>query len=254
MFKPGDKMNPYDPASLELGEDGPLQRLAAGTGPMNQKQMQDILSDPAKLNLLLELMKNDVPRPGETQEEKILREKREWAEADAKSAELKEQGNAAFKDGDYKRALVVYTACMTLSPHEPLYPLNRAAVGLRLKLYTTVIGDASEAIEREFRMAKAYFRRGQALHSLGEWSKAEADYAQALKLQPKDVLVLQQVNELKRLRALPSQEQTEWLATAKSSNVKMEAILSREELKGEVEHLLGRQLDPMEDRYLTPAD
>jgi hypothetical protein len=62
--------------------------------------------------------------------EQMWREKREWAENDAKSAELKIRGNEVFRSGDYKTALAVYTACMRLSPQDPLYALNRAAIAL----------------------------------------------------------------------------------------------------------------------------
>lgn len=74
-------------------------------------------------------------RTGETEDEQMMREKREWAEDDAKSAKLKDDGNAAFKDGDFKTAYAIYTACMHLSSQEPLYPLNRAAVALSERSY-----------------------------------------------------------------------------------------------------------------------
>jgi hypothetical protein len=54
----------------------------------------------------------------------------EWAQADAKSAKLKDKCNLAFKSGDLKTAFAVYTARMRLSSHELLYPLNKAAVNL----------------------------------------------------------------------------------------------------------------------------
>ncbi|KAJ6507400.1 hypothetical protein C8R47DRAFT_93036 [Mycena vitilis] len=148
MFKPGDKLNPYDPAALDLpGEEGVLQRLAAGTGPT--PQLRAILNDPAKMENFLEMMRQDAAereRTGETQEQQMLREKREWAEQDAKSAQLKIKGNEAFKKGDYKTAYVLYSVCVIQSSHEPLYPLNRAAVALKLKLYKTAAKDASSAI------------------------------------------------------------------------------------------------------------
>lgn len=96
-------------------------------------ELADMLKDPAHLNALVQMMKADAAereRTGETAMEQMAREKREWAEADAKSAKLKLQGNEAFKEGDYKTAFVIYSACMSLSPQEPLYPLNRVAVAL----------------------------------------------------------------------------------------------------------------------------
>ncbi|KAF7315954.1 hypothetical protein MIND_00112200 [Mycena indigotica] len=232
-----------DPA-LELGGDGPQQRLAAGKGPMSPAQMQEILQDPAKLSLLLSMMPRDNPETGETAIEQMMREKREWAEADAKSAKLKEQGNDAFRAGDYKKAFAVYTACMLLSAHEPLYPLNRAAVGLKLQLYQTVVEDASEAVERDFNSAKAHFRRGQAFYFLGEWSKAEDDYAKALKLQPNDSAVMQQKGELKRVRGLSAAEQAAWLAG--QTRLTLRDVFPKAEFKARIEEALGRKMTTTE--------
>jgi hypothetical protein len=77
-------------------------------------------------------------RTGESEYELILREKREWAEADAKSAKLKQEGNEAFRNGDYKSAYMIYTVCMHLSGHEPFYPLNRAAVALSELFFSSI--------------------------------------------------------------------------------------------------------------------
>lgn len=72
----------------------------------------------------------ELARTGETQWDRMLREKREWAEMDARSRKLKDEGNVAFRKGDFKTAYAIYTVCMEFSVHEPLYPLNRAAAAL----------------------------------------------------------------------------------------------------------------------------
>ncbi|KAJ7049949.1 TPR-like protein [Mycena amicta] len=252
MFKPGDKMNPYDPASLDLGEDGPILRAAAGTGPKISPRLAKILQDPTpeQRNWLLSLYPRDNAETGETAMEQVIREKREWAEADAKSLQLKEEGNDAFRKGNYKKAFMIYTACMALSGHEPLYPLNRAAVGLKLKLYKTAVEDASRVLDlaHNFNLAKALFRRGQAFHFLGLWNKAEANYSDALKLQPNDSIVIQQVDELKRLRALSPEEQAAWITG--QSALKLEEVFPPGTLKKEIEELLGRKLDEMEASWV----
>ncbi|KAJ7762492.1 TPR-like protein [Mycena metata] len=249
MFKPGDKLNPYDPAALELpGDEGVQQRLASGTSPMTPELMEK-LNDPTQREGLLEMvkqiMKEDAAereRTGETPQQQMLREKREWAQADAKSAQLKIKGNEAFRDGDYKGAFIIYSACMQLSPHEPLYPLNRAAVALKLKMYETAVEDASAALGKgNFNQAKALFRRGQASCFLGEWSKAEKDCEKALTLQPGDRLVVEQIAELKRLRGLPADERDVWVsAQAKTTPG---ALFGTEGLKRKVEEVLGQSLD-----------
>ncbi|KAJ6594585.1 TPR-like protein, partial [Mycena capillaripes] len=203
MFKPGDKLNPYDPAALDLpGDEGVQRRLEAGTSPMTP-ELAEVMNDPTKredlMNTVLHIMRRDAAereRTGETVEQQIMREKLEWAQEDAKSAELKIKGNDAFKIGDYKTAYVIYTACIYLSGHEPLYHLNKAAVALselssqRKKLRKQAISKGN------FNRAKAHFRRGQAMYFLGKWDKAGEDYAIALTLQPGDRSVVDQVAEL----------------------------------------------------------
>ncbi|KAK7001299.1 serine/threonine protein phosphatase 5 [Favolaschia claudopus] len=216
MFKPGDKFNPYDPAAFDLGPDGPQQRAAGGTSPMSS----DMLKNPSQMEAILKMMLRESAaereRTGETPQEQMMREKREWAEADAKSAQLKSEGNDAFKAGDYQSAFVLYTACMHLSGHEPLYFLNRAAVALKLKLYKTAAEDALLATKKgDYNAAKAHFRRGQAKFFLGDWTEAEKEYQIALELQPGDPSILERVDELKKVQSLSADEQAAWIAAQK---------------------------------------
>lgn len=95
--------------------------------------VMELLNNPEKMRVFREWERESAEEralTGETQEEQMMREKREWAERDAKSAKLKEEGNAAFRAGDFKEAYQLYTACICLSDHEPAYSLNRAAVAL----------------------------------------------------------------------------------------------------------------------------
>ncbi|KAJ7141104.1 hypothetical protein C8R44DRAFT_762741 [Mycena epipterygia] len=246
MFKPGNKLNPYDPAALDLpGDEGVRRRLEAGTSPMNPKLIAEMLGDPAAMNKFIEMMRADTAereRTGETAEEQMMREKREWAETDAKSAELKIQGNEAFRNRDYKTAFVVYTACIFLSAHEPLYSLNRAAVALKLKLYKEAVEDASSAIEKgNFNLAKAHFRRGQARCFLGDWETAGEDCVKALALQPGDRNVTDQIAELKSLRGLSSDDQAAWISA--QAKITLGDIFKPGELKRRTEEVLGRSLD-----------
>lgn len=130
MFKGGDPWNPYDPASLDFPPTPAefIRRIQAMA-----PQAAAIFNDPEQRAAFEQYERDNAAeceRTGESEYELILREKREWAEADAKSAKLKQEGNEAFRNGDYKTAYVIYTVCMHLSGHEPLYPLNRAAVAL----------------------------------------------------------------------------------------------------------------------------
>lgn len=121
----------------ENPEAGVEARFAAGNHPAGV-EAQKMLGDPSSMAMLLEMLKADAAerkRTGETVTEQMLREKCEWAEADARSAKVKLEANAAFRKGDFKDAFVLYTVCMKLSPQEPVYALNRAAAGLSMSLH-----------------------------------------------------------------------------------------------------------------------
>ncbi|KAJ7762520.1 hypothetical protein B0H16DRAFT_1311797 [Mycena metata] len=179
-------------------------------------------------------------KTGETLAESVLRMRREWVEADVKSAKLREEGNTAFRNGDYKAAYVLYTACTCLCSHDPLYFLNRAAVALKLKLYRSAVEDATDALEQgDFNPAKALFRRAQGRSFLGDWVEAEEDYTQALGLQPGDRSILNGVEELKRLRSLSADEQVAWIS--EQGNLTLPDIFEggEPEFKRRVEEILG---------------
>ncbi len=116
---------------FEDPSEGVAARLEAGTAPV--AGLEGLMNDPAKMQAILAMLKHDAEereRTGETVEQQMLREKMEWAAADARSAEIKLEANEAFRKGDYKEAFVLYSLCCQQSGHEPLYPLNRAAAGL----------------------------------------------------------------------------------------------------------------------------
>ncbi|KAJ7646573.1 TPR-like protein [Roridomyces roridus] len=248
MFKPGDRLNPYDPASLEYpGDDaarGLMERIAAGTSPMGN--LSSMFQSPEKLQHMLQMMQDDEAeraRTGETLDEQILREKREWAAADKKSAGLKVKGNDAFRNGEYKTAYVIYSTCIRLSSHEPLYWLNRAAVALKLKLYTRAVEDVSNAIERgDYNLAKAHFRRGQGHFFLGDWDKAAEEYEKALALQPGDPNVLEQTKELEKVRCdLSEEEKVAWVAA--QGAVTVQDIFEPDEVKNRSDELMEQNVD-----------
>ncbi|KAJ7696461.1 hypothetical protein B0H17DRAFT_1197973 [Mycena rosella] len=228
MFKAGDPKNPFDPASMDLSKltdlDLDLSQLMAHL-PFD---VAEFFKNPANVEFFNQHQREraaERARSGETQWEVMMREKREWAKIDATSRKLKEEGNVAFRKGDLKMAYVIYTVCMELSPHEPLYPLNRSAVALKLKLYELAIKDASNIVlERgNFKCAKVHFRRGQGWCFLGDWAKADEEALghmteargclgdlERLKHQHDEHNILREIDELKRLRGLSSADRAAW--------------------------------------------
>jgi len=91
----------------------------------------------------------------------------------------KEDGNLAFKNGDYKKAIECYTSAIKNTKNENLeksvYYKNRAAAYLKLEKYNAVIDDATSALEISPNDPKALFRRSQALEALERFEEAYRD-------------------------------------------------------------------------------
>ncbi|KAJ7141106.1 hypothetical protein C8R44DRAFT_866759 [Mycena epipterygia] len=211
MFRAGDVMNPYNPASMAFSSspEEMIRRMQAQS-PMLAAMFNnpDPASREAAWSDYQEYERADAEereRTGETEYEQMMREKREWAEEDAKSAKLKDDGNAAFKDG--LRYL--------LRMHAPLWPGTAVSAeqGRKLKLYDIAIKDASLAIKKiKFNRFKCYYRRAQGNFFLGDWLKADENYVKALALQPGDRNIVHAIEELKSVRSLSAEEQAGWVS------------------------------------------
>ena len=94
--------------------------------------------------------------------------------ADPPSAEaLKNEGNELFKAGKYAEAVVKYGEAIDLDPEVPAYYSNRAFCHIKTESMGSAILDADEAIKLDKRFAKAYYRKGTALFSMGKYKQAK---------------------------------------------------------------------------------
>lgn len=76
--------------------------------------------------------------------------------------QLKSQGNASFKAGDYTNAESLYTQAILKNPANPLLFTNRANARLKLSAWEGVIDDCIRSIELHKENMKAYFYLAQA--------------------------------------------------------------------------------------------
>ncbi|KAF9970197.1 RNA polymerase II-associated protein 3 [Actinomortierella ambigua] len=112
------------------------------------------------------------------------------------AVEEKEKGNAAFKKGDYKKAIEHYTAGMKLDPTNPVYPINRAMALLKLERYSEVEADCTTGLKLDPNNVKALWRRGIARRSLGKLTDARVDFETALKIEPANKAVKDELAKL----------------------------------------------------------
>ncbi|KAL9329168.1 hypothetical protein ACSQ67_004171 [Phaseolus vulgaris] len=111
------------------------------------------------------------------------------------------QGNAAFKERQWSKALSYYTEAIKLNGTNTTYYCNRAAAHLKLGCFQHAAEDCSKAILLDKKNVKAYLRRGAARESLLCYEEALEDFKHALVLEPqnKDASLAE-----KRLRKLMS--------------------------------------------------
>jgi tetratricopeptide (TPR) repeat protein len=117
----------------------------------------------------------------------------------------KTRGNEAFGAGEYVQAILLYTLALDKA-HElpdsdgdvkkPLFPRdvtlsNRAACFLKLGQHEKAQQDAEKALEWNPDNVKAIFRRGLALHAMGQFADALPVLAKAHKLEPKNKQIKQ---------------------------------------------------------------
>ncbi|XP_056436104.1 dnaJ homolog subfamily C member 7 [Gadus chalcogrammus] len=92
----------------------------------------------------------------------------------------KEEGNKAFKEGDYEAAYELYSAALTIDPNNiktnaKLF-CNRGTVGSKLKKLEQAIDDCTKAIKLDESYIKAYLRRAQCYMDTEQYEEAVRDY------------------------------------------------------------------------------
>jgi tetratricopeptide (TPR) repeat protein len=108
------------------------------------------------------------------------------------------EGNDAFAQGEYAQAVLFYTMAIdkiaTATPRPPLHHVclsNRSACFLKLGHHEKALKDASECVELEPTFIKGVFRKGMALHAMGNYEEALPVLAESMKLEPNNKQVKQ---------------------------------------------------------------
>jgi stress-induced-phosphoprotein 1 len=105
--------------------------------------------------------------------EKAIAEAERQAYIDpAKSAIAREEGNAAFKNGDFAKAVKLYEESIKRDPSDARGYNNRAAAYMKLMALAEALKDADKAIEVDPTFVKAYIRKATILQTMREHSKA----------------------------------------------------------------------------------
>ncbi|KAJ7471036.1 hypothetical protein FB451DRAFT_325207 [Mycena latifolia] len=112
-----------------------------------------------------------------------------------KAEREKEEGNVAFRKGDFVSAVKHYEAAYQIEPELPHYQLNLAAAHLKLSNWMEAEAACTKALAQH-RSGKGYFRRARARKMLGRTDEAIRDLRSILKLQPTNTDAIQELLSL----------------------------------------------------------
>ncbi|KAI8464222.1 MAG: hypothetical protein J3K34DRAFT_526386 [Monoraphidium minutum] len=86
--------------------------------------------------------------------------------------ELREQGNAAFRSGDYLRAAAAYTKAIKAEPDSAVLYSNRSLALMKLNKLTKALADAERATQLDPSCVKGWYRQAQILETQGHLEQA----------------------------------------------------------------------------------
>lgn len=133
----------------------------------------------------------------------------------AKADEAREEGNAAFKAGNFADAVKAYSEAIKRGPTDPRSYTNRAAAYTKLLALPEALKDANEAIKQDPTFIKAYIRKAlvqqgmkdhtAALETLQKAAEADKDHKHTNELQSNMAKVM---GELQAQRSTETDEET----------------------------------------------
>ncbi|KAG0497221.1 hypothetical protein HPP92_001912 [Vanilla planifolia] len=135
------------------------------------------------------------------------------------ASQLKDQGNAFFKAGNFLKAAALYTQAIKLDPSNSTLYSNRAAAFLQLMKLNKALSDAETAISLNPQWEKGYFRKGCVLEAMERYDDAVVALQEALVYNPQSVEVSKKIKKLSLL------------AKEKKQAEELESIRSRLDMK-----------------------
>jgi tetratricopeptide (TPR) repeat protein len=94
---------------------------------------------------------------------------------------LKEQGNVAYRNGDFQSALQLYSQAIDVDPKSSKYLVNRSLCHASLCNWSESLADAKKALTLEANSQKAHYRAVKALFELGRFKEARLAILNGLK-------------------------------------------------------------------------
>ncbi|XP_061459460.1 tetratricopeptide repeat protein 28 isoform X2 [Rhineura floridana] len=108
----------------------------------------------------------------------------------AEFVEKVRQSNQACHEGNFPKAIALYSEALGVDPQNCILYSNRSAAYMKTQQYSQALDDAIKARLLNPKWPKAYFRQGVALQYLGRHADALAAFASGLAQDPKSLQLL----------------------------------------------------------------
>lgn len=100
--------------------------------------------------------------------------------------EMKNKGNAAIAQKDWRKAIEFYDKAIELDPTQAVFYSNRAQSHIKMESFGFAIADATKAIELDPSYVKAYYRRAISYLAIVKHKDALKDFKAVCKKAPND--------------------------------------------------------------------
>jgi len=115
--------------------------------------------------------------------------------------EQKDKADAAFKEQNFRDAIVYYTRALRYTPLEHKLLSNRSAAYWKISKYQLALDDAEKAEKLEPNWSKVYFRKGQALKGLKRYDDAVAAFQNGQDIDPNNAEWDREIRKSREMKA-----------------------------------------------------
>ena len=113
----------------------------------------------------------------------------------SQAARFKEEGNTAYKNAQYAKAIGLYTRAIEADPHDPSFYSNRALCYFNLEKYQECVTDCDQALGLNPTFVKALRKKASALAHLLRFAEATQTIKVALTCEKSNQALKNEVDE-----------------------------------------------------------
>lgn len=117
-----------------------------------------------------------------------------------RAAEIKQEGNAAYKKEEYRRAITLYNEALSYDPENAPLHGNVAAAWLMISRYADALEAALRGIQIDPSFMKNHLRAGKASLSLGKLIEAEKYFSAAVTMEPGNKQAKAELSNIRTVR------------------------------------------------------